>query len=142
MRPLTKDDVLEAIFTDESLLAALDRYDPKAEPVVLRATPRRQPRGQSWASHAILVKSDENILYRYQVIGCHQNLGGRVGAGSFDYWSVGFPSLESAAQAFSDVHNFNTEHLADVKFDPLRGAFKFEPDPGRLDFERSLMCTP
>ena len=141
MKPLLKEDVLESILADRGLMAAIERYDPRAEPVVLRATPRKQAKGQSWASHAILVKNDENILFRYQVIGCHQNLGGKAGSNTFDYWSIGFASLDAAAEAFCDVQNFNTEYLAEVKFDAHRGVFKHVPDPGRIDFELAVSAT-
>lgn len=141
MKPLLKEDVLESILADRGLMAVIKRYDPRAEPVVLRATPRKQAKGQSWASHVVLVKSDENVLFCYQVIGCHQNLGGNAGSNTFDYWSIGFSSLEAAAKAFCDVQNFNTAYLAEVKFDFQRGVFKHIPDPDRLDFEFAAFAT-
>lgn len=135
---LTKEDLIESIFSDPSLREAVERYDIHAEPFLLRASPRMQASGQSWASHAALMKSDEDVQYPFQVVACHQNLGGSAGFNTFDYWSVGFPNLEMAAEAFCDVHNMQTPYLDEVRFDTASTKFKYEPNPGRVEFERSL----
>ena len=138
MTKLTKEDLIESIFSDPSLRHAVERYDIHAEPLLLRASPRMQAQGQSWASHAALMKSDESLHYPFQVVACHQNLGGSMGCNTFDYWTVGFPNLEQAAQAFCDVQNMQTAYLDEVRFDANEGKFLNEPNPGRVDFERSL----
>ncbi|MBD8088719.1 hypothetical protein IFT48_01920 [Pseudomonas fluorescens] len=142
MTTLTKEDVIEAIFSDLSLREAVERYDIHAEPLLLRASPRMQAPGQSWASHAALMKSDEQVRYPFQVVGCHQNLGGRSGYGSFDYWSVGFTNLELAAQAFCDIQNMQTPYLEEVRFDTSKEKFLHEPHLGRVEFERTLSAIP
>jgi hypothetical protein len=141
VKSLKKDDLLESIFADVYLMVSIRSYDPKAESIMIRSSPRLQAKDQRWASHAILVKSDKNVLYPFQVIACHQNLGGGVGSNSFEYWSVGFPNLDMAAQAFCDVQNFNTPYLSDVKYDTNTYAFKYEPNRGLLDFETDLSKT-
>jgi hypothetical protein len=135
MKALAKEDVLESIFKDPTLMSAIEAYDPKADAVVLRSSPRLQAKGQRWASHAILVKSDENVRYPFQIVACHQNLGGGAGFNTFDYWTVGFPNLEMAAQAFCDVQNFNTPYLGEVIYDTSSHRFRNEPNPGRLEFD-------
>ncbi|AXH60016.1 hypothetical protein [Pseudomonas amygdali] len=139
MKALTKEDLIAVIEADPSLRDVLKRYDIHAAPFLLYASPRLQPYGQSWASHAALMKSDENILYPFQVVACHQNLGGSAGFNSFDYWSVGFPSLEQAAQAFCDVHNMSTAYLDEVRYDPHENRFVHVPNQGRIEFE---LCLP
>lgn len=138
MKALTKEDLIAAIEADPSLRDVLKRYDIHAAPFLLYASPRLQPDGQSWASHAALIKSDENILYPFQVVACHQNLGGRLGFNSFDYWSVGFQSLDLAAQAFLDVQNMGTAYLDEVRYDTDKNRFVHLPNPGRIEFELSL----
>lgn len=138
MKALTKEDLIAVIEADPSLRDVLKRYDIHAAPFLLYASPRLQPDGQSWASHAALIKSDENILYPFQVVACHQNLGGSAGFNSFDYWSVGFPSLEQAARAFCDVQNMSTAYLDEVRYDSNENRFVHLPNQGRIEFERSL----